>query len=126
VGLRQAGNSLLTPRPHFTAPSCTLGNQVVGASDGAPFRQERRPTRVCRTTHAATAQQPDKAITPERRALHRLTIRSQPLHRRASIATTERYTAVDDDEIRAAGLRMVRSGTVTLVSDGWVRDMRTT
>jgi hypothetical protein len=29
VGLRQAGNSLLTPRPHFTAPSCTLGNQVV-------------------------------------------------------------------------------------------------
>src|SRR3984957_7756243 len=29
VGLRQAGNSLLTPRPHFTASSCTLGNQVV-------------------------------------------------------------------------------------------------
>src|SRR6202171_5599713 len=28
VGLRQAGNTLLTPRPHFTAPSCTLGNQV--------------------------------------------------------------------------------------------------
>jgi hypothetical protein len=49
VGLRQAGNSLLTPRPHFTAPSCTLGNQVVRASDGTPFRQERRPTRVCRT-----------------------------------------------------------------------------
>ena len=44
VGLRQAGNSLLTPRPHFTAPSCTLGNQVVGASDGGPYRQERRPT----------------------------------------------------------------------------------
>jgi len=38
VGLRQAGNSVLTPRPHFTAPSRTLGNQVVGASDGAPFR----------------------------------------------------------------------------------------
>jgi len=34
--------------------------------------------------HAATAQQLDKAITPERRALHRLTIRSQPLHRRAN------------------------------------------
>jgi hypothetical protein len=49
VGLRQAGNSLLTPRPHFTAPSCTLGNPVVGASDGGPYRQERRPTRVCRT-----------------------------------------------------------------------------
>ena len=44
-----AGNRLLTPRPHFTAPSCTLGNQVVRASDGSPFRQERRPTRVCRT-----------------------------------------------------------------------------
>jgi hypothetical protein len=52
VGLRQAGNSLLTPRPHFSAPSCTLGNQVIGASDGPPFRQERRPTRVCRTPGA--------------------------------------------------------------------------
>src|SRR4249919_1072490 len=28
VGLRQDGKCLLTPRPHFTAPSCTLGNQV--------------------------------------------------------------------------------------------------
>ncbi len=46
VGLRQGGKCLLTPRPHFTAPSCTLGNQVVRASDGPPFRQERRPTRV--------------------------------------------------------------------------------
>ena len=54
VGLRQAGNSLLTPRPHFTAPSCTLGNQAVGASDGAPFRQERRPARVCRTPEAGS------------------------------------------------------------------------
>ena len=33
--------------------------------------------------HAAAAQQLDKAITPERRALHRLTIRSQTLHRQA-------------------------------------------
>jgi hypothetical protein len=49
VGLHQVGNSLLTPRPHFTAPSCTLGNQVVGASDGPPFRQESRPTRICET-----------------------------------------------------------------------------
>ena len=40
-------NVSLTPRPHFTAPSCTLGNQVVRASDGPPFRQERRPTRLC-------------------------------------------------------------------------------
>ena len=39
------GKCLLTPRPHFTVPSCTLGNQVVRASDGSPFRQERRPTR---------------------------------------------------------------------------------
>ena len=54
VGLRQAGNSLLTPRPHFTAPSRTLGNQVVAASDGAPFRQERRPTHVCRTPGAGS------------------------------------------------------------------------
>jgi hypothetical protein len=46
------GNVSLTPRPHFTAPSCTLGNQVVRASDGSPFRQERRPTRVCRTPGA--------------------------------------------------------------------------
>ena len=44
------GNCVLTPRPHFTAPSCTLGNREVCASDGAAFRQERRPTRVCRTT----------------------------------------------------------------------------
>jgi hypothetical protein len=54
VGLRQAGNSLLTPRPHFTAPSCTLGNQVVAASDGPPFRQESRPTRVWRTLGAGS------------------------------------------------------------------------
>ena len=43
------GNCVLTPRPHFTAPSCTLGNREVCASDGTLFRQERRPTRVCRT-----------------------------------------------------------------------------
>ena len=54
VGLRQAGKFLLTPRPHFTAPSCTPGNQVVDASDGPPFRQERRPTRVCRTPGAGS------------------------------------------------------------------------
>ena len=48
------GNCVLTPRPHFTAPSCTLGNRVVGASDGPPFRQERRPTRVCRTPGAGS------------------------------------------------------------------------
>jgi hypothetical protein len=36
----------------FHRASCTLGNQVVAASDGVPFRQERRPTRVCRTPGA--------------------------------------------------------------------------
>jgi len=48
------GNCVLTPRPHFTAPSCTLGNRVVGASDGPPVHQERRPTRVCRTPGAGS------------------------------------------------------------------------
>ena len=48
------GNCVLTPRPHFAAPSCTLGNRVVGASDGPPFRQERRPTRICRTPGAGS------------------------------------------------------------------------
>ena len=43
-GLASGGELSLTPRPHFTAPSCTPGNQVVAASDGSPFRQERRPT----------------------------------------------------------------------------------
>ena len=51
-GLASGGE--LTPRPPFTAPSRTLGNQVVGASDGTPFRQERRPTRVCRTPGASS------------------------------------------------------------------------
>src|SRR6478609_6337272 len=49
VGLRQAGHTLLTPRPHFTAHHARLVTTVVRASDGPPFRQERRPTRVCRT-----------------------------------------------------------------------------
>jgi hypothetical protein len=54
-GLASGGECLLTPRPHFTAPSCTLGNQVVRASDGSPFRQERRPTRLCRTPGAGSS-----------------------------------------------------------------------
>jgi len=32
----------------FTAPSFTLGYQVVAASDGSPFRQERPSTSSCR------------------------------------------------------------------------------
>jgi hypothetical protein len=51
-GLASGGKFLLTPRPHFTAPPCTLGNQVVRASDGPPFRQESRPTRLCRKNRA--------------------------------------------------------------------------
>ena len=66
VGLRQAGNSLLTPRPHFTAPSCTLGNQVVAASDGPPFRQECRPTRVCRKNRAGRHAQGEGDVAAER------------------------------------------------------------
>jgi hypothetical protein len=60
-GLASGGNTLLTPRPHFTAPSCTLGNQVVRASDGTPFRQERRPTRLYRTPGAVAVCSPKQA-----------------------------------------------------------------
>src|SRR6478609_44256 len=37
VGLRQAGHTLLTPRPHFTAHHARLVTKVVRASDGPPF-----------------------------------------------------------------------------------------
>jgi hypothetical protein len=61
-GLASGGNALLTPRPHFTAPSCTPGNQVVCASDGPPFRQERRPTRLCRAPGAVAVCLPKQAL----------------------------------------------------------------
>jgi hypothetical protein len=51
--------------------------------------------------HAAAAQQVDKAITPERRALHRLTIRSQPLHRRANLVKTPVRSIPATDVFRA-------------------------
>jgi hypothetical protein len=38
----------------FHRASCTLGNQVVRALDGAPFRQERHPTRIYRTPGAGS------------------------------------------------------------------------
>src|ERR1700687_4867434 len=41
VGLRQRGMSP-DAEATFHRASCTLGNQVVRASDGPPFRQERR------------------------------------------------------------------------------------
>ena len=49
VGLRQGGEMFPDAEATFHCASCTLGNQVVRASDGPPFRQERRPTRLCRT-----------------------------------------------------------------------------
>jgi hypothetical protein len=54
VGLRQAGKMSPDAEATFHRASCTLGNQVVVASDGTPFRQERRPTRVCRTPGAGS------------------------------------------------------------------------
>jgi hypothetical protein len=49
VGLRQGGEMSPDAEATFHRAACTLGNQVVGASDGPPFRQECRPTRLCRT-----------------------------------------------------------------------------
>jgi len=66
AGLRPAAKCLLTPRPHFTAPSCTLGNQVVAASDGPPFRQECRPTRVCRKNREGRHAQREGDVAAER------------------------------------------------------------
>jgi hypothetical protein len=43
-----AGNRLSDAEATFHCATCTLGNQVVAASDGSPFRQEGRPTRLCR------------------------------------------------------------------------------
>jgi hypothetical protein len=66
---------------------------TLGTAVGSQLRRQqfdrhssvvgRRVVRAPHLAHAAAAQQLDKAITPERRALHRLTIRSQPLHRQA-------------------------------------------
>jgi hypothetical protein len=54
VGLRQAGKLPPDAEATFHRSIMQLGNQVVGASDGAPFRQERRPTRLCRTPGAGS------------------------------------------------------------------------
>jgi len=53
-GLASGGESSPDAEATFHRASCTLGNQVVVASDGTPFRQERRPTRVCRTPGAGS------------------------------------------------------------------------
>ena len=80
MGLRQAGKLSPDAEATFHRASCTLGNQVVGASDGAPFRQERRPTRVCRTPGAgsgllaeASTLRAGTAIIPPCRTLERRT-----------------------------------------------------
>ena len=62
VGFRRRRETLyLTPRPHFTAPSCTLGDQMR-ASDGPPFRQERRPTGVGRLPEPVAVCSPKQAL----------------------------------------------------------------
>ena len=53
-GLASGREMSLDAEATFHRASCTLGNQVVAASDGVPFRQERRPTRVCRTPVAGS------------------------------------------------------------------------
>ena len=53
-GLASEGKLSPDAEATFHRASCTLGNQVIGASDGPPFRQESRPTRVCRTPGAGS------------------------------------------------------------------------
>ena len=62
AGLRQGGEMSPDAEATFHRASCTLGNQVVGASDGPPFRQERRPTRLCRTPGAVAVCLPKQAL----------------------------------------------------------------
>jgi hypothetical protein len=54
VGLRQAGeiSSFSDAEATFHRATMQLGNQVVGASDGASDEKERRPTRVYETSRA--------------------------------------------------------------------------
>jgi len=53
-GLASGGKCSPDAEAKFHRASCTPGNQVVRASDGSPFRQERRPTRVYRTPGASS------------------------------------------------------------------------
>jgi hypothetical protein len=53
-GLASGGESSPDAEATFHCASCTLGNPVVAASDGPPFRQESRPTRLCRTPGAGS------------------------------------------------------------------------
>ena len=51
-GLASGGKRSADAEATFTAPSCTLGNQVVDASDGPPFPQESRPLVYAELIHA--------------------------------------------------------------------------
>ena len=66
VGLRQGGETSPDAEATFHRASCTLGNQVVDASDGPPFRQECRPTRVCRKNRAGRHAQGEGDVAAER------------------------------------------------------------
>jgi hypothetical protein len=68
VGLRQAGKISPDAEATFHRASCTLGNQVVAASDGPPFRQERRPTRLCRKESRGSGTSKVKATWPPTRS----------------------------------------------------------
>src|SRR6266850_4054096 len=64
-GLASGGESSPDAEATFHRASCTLGNQVVAASDGSPFRQERRPTRVCRKNRAGRHAQGEGDVAAE-------------------------------------------------------------
>jgi hypothetical protein len=76
-GLASGGKCSPDAEATFHRASCTPGNQVVRASDGPPFRQERRPTRLCRTpgagsgllAEAALCQLGDRVLAGDREAL---------------------------------------------------------
>jgi hypothetical protein len=70
----------------YLRASCTPGNQVARASDGPPFRQERRPTRLCRTpgassgllAEAALCELGDRVLGGDRIVEHRRVQRAPP------------------------------------------------
>ena len=66
VGLRQAEKMSPDAEATFHRASCTPGNQVVAASDGSPFRQERRPTRLCRKNRGGRHAQGEGDVAAER------------------------------------------------------------
>src|ERR1700682_1614975 len=53
-GLASGGKCLLTPRPHFTAHHARLVTRWFVLRTALLVRQERRPTRLCRTPGAGS------------------------------------------------------------------------